>query len=297
MKTKFLLFGAIIALSFFISCDTNEKIEDTSAISDEEITADANIDAAADDVSLIVEDQYAIQQSLSSKIGSNKETESSKSSNGIVSVLPQCATITTVLANGTWTRTIDFGTEGCTLHNGNILKGKIIITFSNNFTTATRTMSYSFVGFYHNGKLIQGNKSIIQTLKSTELLATIHPVFTHTIDMNITFANDKVYSRKGTRVKEMIEGFTTTANWEDNVFLVWGYHVTSSPSGTKITTTITTPLRFVMACRKPFPVSGVVSITKNDATAVLDFGNGECDNLATITKDGITKEIRLEKKD
>jgi hypothetical protein len=52
-----------------------------------------------------------------------------------------------------------------------------------------------------------------------------------------------------------------------------------------------------MACRKPFPVSGTVSIIKNDATSILDFGNGECDNLATITIDGITKEIRLEKKD
>lgn len=297
MKTKFLFMGAFIALTFFISCDTNEKAEDTSAISNEEITADSNIDAAADDVALIVEDQYAIQQSLSSKISANKVTEASKSSEGIVSVLPECATITKVLANGTWTRTIDFGTEGCTLHNGNVIKGKIIITFSNDFTTATRTMSYSFVGFYHNGKLIQGNKSITQTLKSTELLATVHPVFTHSIDMTITFANDKVYSRKGTRVKEMIEGFTTPKNWEDNVFLVWGYHITSSPSGTKITTTITTPLRFVMACRKPFPVSGTVSIIKNDATSILDFGNGECDNLATITIDGITKEIRLEKKD
>lgn len=282
MKTKILLFGAFVALSFFISCDSNEKTEANSAISNEEITADASIDVAVDDVTAIAEDQYAVQKSASNR-----------TSEGFHSILPDCATVTIVKTNTTWTRTIDFGTEGCTLHNGNVLKGKIIISASNDFATLTRSITYSFVGFYHNNKHIEGSRSIEQTLKSTDLLATIHPVSTHSIAMSITFENGKVYTRIGTRVKEMVEGFGTPNIWEDNVFLVWGYHVTTFPNGNILTHTITTPLRFVMSCNKPFPVLGVVSITKNDASAILDFGNGDCDDLATITKDGETKEIHL----
>lgn len=286
MKTKILLLGAFLSISVFISCNSDDKTQDTTAITDDEVTVDSNIDVAADDVSLIVEDQYAVQQNLTNK-----------TSTGFVSILPACATITTVLTDGTWTRTIDFGTEGCALFNGNVLKGKIIISFSNNFTSLTRNISYSFVGFYHNGKLIQGNKSIEIALKSTELLASLHPVSTHSLDMSVTFTNGGVYTRTGTRVKEMIEGFNTPANWEDNAFLVSGNHTTSFPNGTKTTSTIISPLRFISTCHKPLPVSGTITITKNDATALLDFGDGTCDNLATITKDNVAKEIHLERKD
>ena len=45
----------------------------------------------------------------------------------------------------------------------------------------------------------------------------------------------------------------------------------------------------------PFPVSGVIEIEKNDAKATLDYGNGDCDKLANITINGVTKEIVLRK--
>ncbi len=45
----------------------------------------------------------------------------------------------------------------------------------------------------------------------------------------------------------------------------------------------------------PFPVSGIVNIEKINATATLDYGNGDCDKLATITINGVSKEIILRK--
>jgi hypothetical protein len=284
MKTKKIFLGAFIALTFFISCDSNDKTTDTTAISSDEIAVDSNIDIAIDDVSVIVDDQYAMQQSATNK-----------SATAITSILPPCATITTVLTNETWTRTIDFGTVGCELKNGNFVKGKIIISFSKNFTEPSRTISYSFVNFYHNNKLIQGNKTIVQTIKSTELLDLPHPVSTHSIEMSVTFGDGKVYTRTGTRVREMTSGFETPFNWEDNVFKVWGYHITTFPNGTKITSTIKTPLQFTMSCKMPFATKGSILIVKNDKEVLLDFGNGDCDDLATVTVNGITKEIHLKK--
>ena len=285
MKTKIVSGIAIVMLSFFISCDSsNDGNDNNPTLTAKDIAVNSKIDVAIDDVVYIVEDQYTAQQSIS-----NRSSTASKS------ILPTCATFTTVLVDGTWTRTIDFGCTGCTLSNGNILKGKIIISFSNNFTSKFRTFLYRFVDFYHNGKLLQGNKSITYESKSTELLATEHPVMTFTVDMKITFDDGKVYSRTGTTVKETVEGNETPLNWEDNVFLVTGNSATSLANGDTVTNVITTPLRYITSCKLPFPVSGIVSITKNTSVGTLDFGDGKCDNLATLTIDGVTKDINLEK--
>jgi hypothetical protein len=288
MKTKILLFTTLLSITFFIGCNTNEPVNQTSAaISTDIVVTNSDIDASIDDVSIIAEDQFDMQKSMTAK-----------TSIGRVSILPPCAIITTVLTNDTWTRTIDFGSQGCALHNGNIVKGKIIISFTKDFTTPIKTITYSLVGFYHNGKLIEGTKTLTHELKSTDLLAAIHPVTTHSIDMKITYPDGKIYTRIGTRVREMVEGMTTITNWEDNVFLVWGYNITTFPNGEKYTFTTTkeNALRIAMTCKMPFPVKGINEVLKNDHKAVLDFGNGSCDDLATITIDGgVTKEIHLKR--
>lgn len=286
MKTKFLFIGTLVTLSFFISCNSDDKTNDgtTAAISNDEIKTNSKIDASIEDVTNIAEDQFDAQQNIASK-----------PSGTVKNFLPSCATITTVLTNNTWTRTVDFGTEGCTLGNGNMLKGKMVISFSNDFTASTQTISYTFDGFYHNGKKLQGSKTITRSLKSTDLLATAHPVSVSTIDMTITFEDGTIYTKKGILTKEMIAGYDTWFNWEDNVFVVTGNGDTTFPNGDTLSTEITTPLEFDMACKRAFPVKGVMSITKNGATAVVDYGKGDCDTLATVTKDGVSEEIDLKK--
>lgn len=286
MKTKIFFIGTLAALSFFISCNSDEKTNDGSsaAITKDEIITNSKIDASIDDVTNIAEDQFSAQQNVTAK-----------PSGPVKNFLPSCATITTVLTNNTWTRTVDFGVEGCTLENGNTVKGKMVISFSNDFSTSTQTISYTFDGFYHNGKKLQGSKSIVRTVKTTDLLATAHPVFTASIDMTITFDDGGVYTRKGTLVKEQVEGFDTWFNWDDNAYLVTGSGTTTFPNGDTFSAEITTPLQFKASCKKSIPVKGVLSITKNGATAVVDYGDGTCDTLATITKDGVTEEVDLKK--
>jgi len=288
MKTKILAFTTLLSIMFFIGCN-NEPVNDSAPVNTitvDETIVNTDIDASVDDVAIIAEDQFDAQKSLGFK-----------TSEPFKSILPACATVTSVLTNDSYTRTIDFGTQGCALPNGNIVKGKIIVSFSKNFTTPIKTISYKLEGFYHNGKLIEGSKTITHELKTSELLATIHPVTTHSIDVKITFPDGKIYTRLGTRVREMVEGFATITNWEDNVFKVWGYDITTFPNGSKYTRTIqkTNPLLVKMSCRMPFPVSGVVEILKNDLKATLDYGNGECDNLATMTIKDVVKEIQLKK--
>ena len=50
-----------------------------------------------------------------------------------------------------------------------------------------------------------------------------------------------------------------------------------------------------MACR--FIVTDSIDLTKNDRQAVLDFGEDECDNMATLTlNDATVIEITLPKR-
>jgi len=286
MKTKLLLISTCITVSFFISCNSDEKTNDGSgaAITNDEIITNSKIDASVEDVTNIAEDQFSSQLNINSK-----------PSGQIKNFLPSCATITTVLTNNTWTKTVDFGVEGCTLNNGNTVKGKMVVSFSNDFTSSTQTISYTFEGFYHNGKEIQGSKSIVRTIKETNLLVTPHPVSTASIDLTVKFDDGKIYSRKGTLIKEMTSGYDTWFDWDDNVFVVTGSGSTTFPNGDTFSAEITTPLEFNAACRKSIAVKGIVSITKNGATATIDYGSGECDTLVKVTKDGVTEEVDLKK--
>ncbi|MFB9078876.1 hypothetical protein ACFFLS_10750 [Flavobacterium procerum] len=286
MKTKFLLLGTLIAMSFFIGCNSDEKTNDGSvaAITNEEVITNSKIDASIEDVTNIAEDQFNSQLNITAK-----------ATGPIKNFLPSCAVITTVLTNNTWTKTVDFGVEGCTLNNGNAVKGKMIISFSNDFSSSTHTISYTFEGFYHNGRKLQGSKSIVRTIKETNLLVTPHPVSTASIDLTITFDDGNVYSRKGSLVKEMTSGYDTWFDWDDNVFVVTGSGTTTFPNGDTFSAEITTPLEFKASCRKSFALKGIVSITKNGASAVIDYGNGDCDTMASVTKDGVTEQVDLKK--
>lgn len=283
MKTKVFFIASFVAISFFMSCTSSDKTtDDTNPNASNPVAVDSKIDGAIDDVSNIAEDQfYAKENSTTGRI----ETTNS--------FLPSCATVVWTFTNETFTGSIDFGTQGCTLENGNVLKGKITLSFSGNFTTPQQTITYTFDGFYHNGNKIQGSKTITRTIKSTDLLATAHPVFTHSIDLTVTFADGSVYIRKGNRVKEMVEGYDTKGIWSDNVFLVTGSSTTSLRNGDSWSSTIKTPLRYAMSCKKPFPISGTVSKVKNGVETIIDYGNGECDKLATVTTDGTTTTIEL----
>ena len=286
MKTKIFFIASFIAIALFISCNSSDDSTDNMnpASPTSQVAVDNKIDASIEDVSNIAEDQFSMKQS-----------STAKSSETVKSFLPACAVTTWTYVDGTFTGTIDFGTEGCTLENGNVLKGKITLSFSGNFMTPEQTITYSFDQFYHNGNKIQGSKTIIRTLKSNDLLADVHPVFTCTVDMTITFEDGSIYTRTGNRIKEMVAGYDTKGNWSDNVFLVTGSETTAWPNGDTSSSTIKTPLRYEMACKKPFPVSGTVSKVKNGVETLVDYGTGECDNLASVTTGGVTTTIELKK--
>jgi hypothetical protein len=135
--------------------------------------------------------------------------------------------------------------------------------------------------------LIQGNRTVTRSLGTSTYQANVHPICV--MDMNMTFTNaNGVHTRVGTRTRECVEGYTT-ALWTDNVYVVTGNWTTTFPNGNVHSNAIssTSPIRVRLNCDYRV-VSGTVNITRPNHTAVLDYGAGTCDNIATLSIDGGT---------
>lgn len=284
MKTKIVFLGLLLAL-FTISCNKDKDNNDFTA---DEAGVNAKIDLANDDVSDIIEGQF---NATMENTTSGKTTELAAATN-----LPTCAIITRIPTFGTAptvgqtvTKTIDFGTTGCAMPNGNVLKGQIIMSFVYNPTATSHTINYQFVNFYHNAIKFDGNKTFTRTMSVATATSPSHPIVVMNMQMTVTFPDGRVFERVGTRTREIIEGYGTPLVLADNVYKVTGSWTTTFPNTTIQTSTITTPLLVKMSCiavNKPLLVKGVITFERNGNIATLDYGNGDCDNLAIFTING-----------
>lgn len=287
--TKF-LFPILVLVAFFACEKENETTTDTFTADDALVSA--KIDIASDDISNIADQLFD---------NNDGSPISYRGVNNDNSVFSNCAIITRVPAFGTVitpgtqvTKTIDFGTTGCTLNNENIVKGKIIISFVYQPTAVSHTVTYTFDNFYHNNIKFVGTKTFTRSLTAATATAAPHPIVVMLLDMTITMPNGDVYTRVGTRTRELVEGFDTPIVFADNIYKITGNWTTTHPNGTVQTATVTTPLRARMSClvvNKPLLVLGVITFVKNGVTATLDYGNGVCDNTAVFTINGTSYTI------
>lgn len=263
------------ALLLMAACDNNDN-GDADNATQGAARIDLEIDAIADDISNIAEEQFDAAQAAAGRVD--------------FTALPDCAQVMTTTSGNSWTRTIDFG-DGCEMPNGNVLSGTIVISGTADFSAQQATISYSFIDFHHNGRLVEGNRTVLRTIQSTSAQPQPHPVATISLDMTVTYPNGNVYGREGNRIREFVEGYNTPDIMADNIFQITGNWTTVFPNGDIRETTVAEPLTKRMDC--PRIVSGVLAIVQNNNTGELDYGDGECDNLAVLTINGQSTTITL----
>jgi hypothetical protein len=253
------------------SCQDDAVVIDTNASEEIDLKTaetEAEIDKTSEGVSAIIEEVYLGEE----------HPELTKTHPITDRFLPDCVTITIVIVQNMKTVTIDFG-EGCELRNGNFVSGKIILEYEKDPEAATKMISYSFEEFYFNRKNVAGGGSILRE-RSNE---NGNPQSTKTFDIKVTWPDGSFASKVGVKIREWIEGQSTPA-WGDNVFLITGNGIFTKKNGTVLSAEVVEPLRRELACR--FLVSGIVNLAKNENTAVLNYGDGTCDDLATISING-----------
>jgi hypothetical protein len=216
MKNVLKLMAAVAVFMTYISCE-NDATNATQLTSNDAIV-NSKIDLASDDIATIADQLF-------DDINSNTITYRTIDNN--LSIFSNCATITrspafgTVITPGTQvTKTIDFGTSNCALDNGNTVRGKIIISFVYQPSATSHTITYTFDNFHHNDIKFVGTKTFTRVM-TTNAAGFVRPVITMVMDMTVTFPNGDVYTRVGTRTREIVEGYTTPS-WTDNIYQITG---------------------------------------------------------------------------
>ena len=267
---------AVCALTF-LGCSNNDVIEiDEQEMEQDysEVVLSSEIDESSEAIDDIALDVYETQEN--SEVGRTLPDFD----------VPDCVTITVVVEQNYREITIDFGTEGC-LIRGNVLKGKIILSYERNPDAQQVLITKTLDGFYFNDKNIVGGTSILKELSNENG----NPQFTTTIDLTVIWPDGAEASRVGTKVREWIEGHGSGV-WSDNVFEITGSWTTTFRNGNSHSYEVIISLRREVICH--YFVSGSIDIERTNFSGVLDYGDGDCDNLATFTNDnGNVREIIL----
>lgn len=187
------------------------------------------------------------------------------------------------------TITIDFGTDGCLGPFGTERKGEIITTITDRYLKEGSVRAVTFDNFYINDFKIEGTKTVTNEGFNNDGFMYF------TVELTggkIITPTGKEITREFSHTRTWIEGrLTPRWRWDDK-YLINGDASGINRFGKTYSRTIASPLLFETACR--WITSGVVEIQIEDHPLItLDYGNGECDDEATITVNGETKDIKL----
>jgi hypothetical protein len=176
------------------------------------------------------------------------------------------------------TITIDFGT-GCTSSNGVTRSGKINIILSDSLRTPGSVAVMTFINYYVSGFKKEGTVTWTNTsqggMKSWQRKC---------VDGKITAPNGRYWLHSGTQDVVQTEGSSTPFNLLDDVFSTTGSHTVTNSAGKTRTSEITEALEKKVICDNID--KGKIKIQGPNHFAILDFGDGTCDRVATITIDG-----------
>ncbi|MBG0858164.1 MAG: hypothetical protein IQL11_01580 [Bacteroidales bacterium] len=275
MKTKIFFMVSAVAFIVFTSCSKKEALDESSInLADDDAVSEAVFDdifSSVDNAEFILGDQLK---------GEVKSTSLSDSCPAIIIDRP---------SDAIWpkTITIDYGT-GCTGFYENTRSGKIIIVVTGPRLMTGSKKTVTFDNYYCNGIKVEGTKQI----ENMGYNANQNLVFSVTLTGGrLTLPDGRTIERSVDREREWVAGTLTRNIWDDE-FLVTGTTSGITINGVGYTNTIITPLHWKRVCR--FMVSGIVKFEREGAVPVeLNYGDGECDAVAVVTRGDESREITL----
>lgn len=269
---KKLLFQSLLYFALpllFVSCQKDAEVADDLVTVSEEYSSLINLNEDLDD-----ELDYQLDEIFYQEI-----TDRSA-----------CPAITLSAPKGTYpnTITIDFGSSGCVGKNGHTISGLIVVVISDTLIKPGATKSVSYIDFHIDGALIAG----VKLLRNEGLNSDGVPCFSRVVDKVITLPDGTSRSFEANHTICVVEG-AGTPRLIDDVVEITGTANGTDRNGNAFDSEIIQPLLKPRNCR--YVVDGSVEITKNNQTAILDFGNGFCDRFAQLTlPGGQTKSILLD---
>lgn len=277
----------------FTSCKKDKSFADNLANDAEtEATLNASADDAGDDA--IFEDVFDITASMNTnqvgeKLGLGANVSGLFSMGEAPDTLSRCFTIT-VVPNipGVFpkTVTIDFG-NGCLCRDGKYRKGKIVSIYTNPMEVPGAVVSTTFIDYFVDNLHVEGTHITTNTSTSNMKGWQIK-----VLDSKITNTNNGKW-RKRNSLKDYVQiaGNGTPGYPYDDVLKITGGARGSNSAGHTWATLIIEPLIKKYTCR--WISKGTVKILRDGREALLDYGNGECDNKAILYINGRAYPIFL----
>lgn len=286
MKTRkflpILITGFFVAF-LFASCDKKDNNNVSTSITDDEVTMEED-NSMAD--AIFEETDNTVESTVSQLDQTGYSVATLKSTNDA-----PCRVVTVDFADSTQfpkVITIDYG-DGCTyvFNNDTIVKkGQIVITVTGRYFATGSSRTIEFVNFYVNDIKIEGTR----TITNLGLNNAGHYEFSLQLQGGKIIVNDTLqFTRESQRKRELILG--NLFDIADDELLITGEVHGVNFRGEQYVRSIIEPLHLTSCL---FIVSGKIESQVGDNSPVtLDYGNGTCDNVATLSRDGNTRQITL----
>lgn len=270
---------AVIALGLF-SCN-NEKVDTINM--DEELSeksaaitvAEVQVEAATAESTYEVEFFANAEETLTRWWKVGKKLQMSNK----LRYKNHCPDVTVDGEDYPKTITLNYG-DSTVLRNGKVLSGVIEIYITAERKSKDYERSVSYKDFGMDSLLVNGT--------STVLVDKVDDMFRE-VSSNLIFvlADGTNITRTSVRTWQWIAGMDTEENQADDIVTISG-NAEAEMDGSVYKKEISTPLKKTGDCK--YIVEGVIVITLDGTIhSTMDYGNGTCDEFATMTNaDGET---------
>ncbi|WP_370089656.1 hypothetical protein [Ekhidna sp.] len=263
---KLLFITAIAFATFLTSCSKDEEVGTSDILEEMDAEADAALESNYEDIDMIAEAGVA----FTDESGRVERDE-----------ILDCADVTHDQENKTIT--IDYG-DGCEIRGGRILKGKIIIEYNERKLIPGAYRIITLEDFYIDEVHVEGTRTLTNISESLE----DDPTFSiELVGGKLSFPDGTTATRDAEHVKTWIRA----SNPLNDEWHVDGEANGSNRRDVRYEIEILETLIFKRSCRASrvfIPVAGIKQVTFGDNVAVIDYGDGACDNEVTITLNGET---------
>ena len=268
------LIAGLFLTVFITACQNEDEIGQISSEEVESVETEAAADAVVDEI-----DEIAFYSMLSASGGRVEEDENSPI---------RCAERIHDRENKRII--ISFGEEGCADWKGRIRTGTVIIDYTDHRFVPGAIHIITFDNFAIDGVAVAGSRTITNTAESLD------DVLSFTIDVNLSLTWPEglgTYTRIGQWQKKR---YRENNPIMDRIVIsggVSGVNKEGIEYSVEITKDIVRRRDCLLSKLIFVPVEGIKVKTKGDNVLIIDYGNGECDNLVTVTRNGVEKEIEL----
>ena len=269
----------MLAAVFAVSCTTSDLEPNLQTIDDENVAADLVAAADFEEVDDITSNMMAISEGgQGGRIDGNGHDD-------------RCACAEVTHDKENQIITIDFG-DGCEGPNGIVRSGKIIIQYDGRRFLPGSSWVTTFEEFYVNDRHIEGVRTVTNISEDITSAPTFHIVLE---GGKVTWPDETFATRETDKVRVWIRA--------DNPLLdevhILAESITAGINREELrySTFVKEDLVFKRACRGTkrgrIPVAGVKEVIIGEREYTVDFGDGECDTIVTITSGDQTETIDL----